>query len=57
MQVGFISAARHTEMPRKSSMRKKWETKELARTSLEVQWLKLCASTAGGMGFDPWLGN
>ena len=26
-------------------------------TSLAVQWLILHASNAGGMGFDPWLGN
>ena len=26
-------------------------------TSLAVQWLRLCASTAGGTRFDLWLGN
>ena len=26
-------------------------------TSLVAQWLKLCASNARGIGFDPWLGN
>ena len=26
-------------------------------SSLAVQWLRLCASNAGGTGFDPWSGN
>ena len=26
-------------------------------TSLVVQWLRLCLSTAGGHRFDPWLGK
>ena len=26
-------------------------------TSLMVQWLRLCASTAWGQGINPWLGN
>ena len=30
--------------------------KMLARTSPEVQWLRLCASTSGGMGSIPGLG-
>ena len=30
--------------------------KMLARTSPEVQWLTLCASTSGGMGSIPDLG-
>ena len=28
----------------------------LARTSPEVQWLRLCASTSGGVGSIPGLG-
>ena len=28
-----------------------------SRTSLEVQWLRLHTSTAGGHRFDPWSGN
>ena len=26
-------------------------------TSLAVQWLRLCIPNAGGIGFNPWLGN
>ena len=29
----------------------------LAGTSLAVQWLRLCTSTAGGHEFDLWSGN
>ena len=27
------------------------------RTSLMVQWLRLCVPSAGGLGFNPWSGN
>ena len=34
------------------------DTKKVSKgTSLVVQWLRLCASTAGGCGFDPWSGS
>ena len=29
----------------------------LFETSLAVQWLRLCASTAEGRGLNPWLWN
>ena len=32
-------------------------TRAVGGTSLEVEWLRLCTSAAGGHRFDLWLGN
>ena len=33
------------------------KTKEIVGTSLAVQWLSFCDSSAGGHRFDSWSGN
>ena len=38
-------------------MKMKKHFKITVETSLAVQWLRLHALSAGGMGFDPWLGT
>lgn len=39
------------------TLKEYWLKIYASRTSLAVQWSRLCASTAEGRGFHPWPGN